>query len=116
MKDLKYMFKLSDADDSGELDEDELRQVLRVRSHCRLAPPLIHFIIYSLRESVDLFFLKRQCDRTLQVLYKSNILIEDKHFVTLMNKIDEDGSGTVGARSHCRFVLPLIHIIPDSLR
>jgi hypothetical protein len=36
----------------------------RARSHCRFAPPLIHFIPYSLTYSVPLF-LKRQCDRTL---------------------------------------------------
>jgi hypothetical protein len=33
-------------------------------SHCRFAPPLIHFIPHSLTYSVPLF-LKRQCDRTL---------------------------------------------------
>ena len=36
----------------------------RARSHCRFAPPLIHFIPDSLTYSVPLF-LKRQCDRTL---------------------------------------------------
>jgi hypothetical protein len=36
----------------------------RARSHCRFAPPLIHFIPESLTYSVPLF-LKRQCDRTL---------------------------------------------------
>jgi hypothetical protein len=36
----------------------------RVRSHCRFAPPLILFILGSLRASVPLF-LNRHCDRTL---------------------------------------------------
>jgi hypothetical protein len=36
----------------------------RAPSHCRSAPPPIHFIPYSLTYSVPLF-LKRQCDRTL---------------------------------------------------
>jgi hypothetical protein len=36
----------------------------RARSHCRFAPPLIHFTPESLTYSVPLF-LKRQCDRTL---------------------------------------------------
>jgi hypothetical protein len=35
----------------------------RARSHCRFAPPLIHFIPYLLTYSVPLS-LKRQCDRT----------------------------------------------------
>jgi hypothetical protein len=35
---------------------------LRARSHCRFAPPLIHFITYSRMYSVPLL-LKRQCDR-----------------------------------------------------
>ena len=37
----------------------------RARSHCRFAPPLIHFITDLLTYSVPLF-LKRQCDRTLR--------------------------------------------------
>jgi hypothetical protein len=40
------------------------RDRVRARSHCRLAPPPIHFIPDSLTYSVPLF-LKRQCDRTL---------------------------------------------------
>ena len=36
----------------------------RARSHCRFAPPLVHFIPASLTCSVSRF-LKRQCDRTL---------------------------------------------------
>ena len=36
----------------------------RARSHCRFAPPLIHFTPEVLTYSVPLF-LKRQCDRTL---------------------------------------------------
>jgi hypothetical protein len=35
---------------------------LKARSHCRFAPPFIHFIPYSLTYSVPLC-LKRQCDR-----------------------------------------------------
>jgi hypothetical protein len=36
---------------------------LRARSHCRVAPPLLHFIQDSLTYSVPLL-LKHQCDRT----------------------------------------------------
>jgi hypothetical protein len=36
----------------------------RARSHCRFAPPRIHFIPHSRTYSVPLL-LKRQCDRTL---------------------------------------------------
>jgi hypothetical protein len=36
----------------------------RTGSHCRFAPPLIHFIPYSLTYSVPLF-MKRQCGRIL---------------------------------------------------
>jgi hypothetical protein len=43
----------------------QAEQVRRARSHCRFAPPLSHFIPYSLPYSVPLF-LKRQCDRTRQ--------------------------------------------------
>ena len=51
---------------------------LRARSHCRFAPPFIHFIIIpdSLTYSVPLF-LKRQCDRTPGTLrYKGNCSTE----------------------------------------
>jgi uroporphyrinogen-III synthase len=41
-------------------------QVDRARSHCRFVLPLIHFIPDSLTHSVPLF-MKRQCDRILQV-------------------------------------------------
>jgi hypothetical protein len=37
---------------------------IRAPSHCRFAPPLIHFIPNSLAYSVPVF-LKRQCDWTL---------------------------------------------------
>ena len=50
-KNLMYMFKIADADGSGELDAEELRGAL----------------------------------------YKENILIEDRHFETLMAKMDQDG-------------------------
>jgi hypothetical protein len=40
------------------------RGAARARSHCRVAPPLIHFIPDSLTYSVPLS-LKRQSDRTL---------------------------------------------------
>ena len=46
-----------------------LRGRRRVRSHCRFAPPLIHFTPYSLTYSVPLF-LKRQCDRTPGLLHE----------------------------------------------
>ena len=36
----------------------------RARSHCRVVPPLTHFIPYSLTYSLSLF-LKQHCDRTL---------------------------------------------------
>jgi hypothetical protein len=44
---------------------------VRARSHCCLAPPLIHFIPESLTYSVPLF-LKRQCDRTPGDVWKGS--------------------------------------------
>jgi hypothetical protein len=48
-----------------QLPERAHRQQGRARSHCRLAPPLIHFIP-DFRTAWVPTFLKRQCDRTLQ--------------------------------------------------
>ena len=88
----------------------------RVWSHCRFVKPRIQFIPDSLIYSVPLF-LKQQCDRTLG---------EPRTEIVLAG-IDSDKKGAairVGdyklligsdwgadrARSHCRFVPPLISI------
>ena len=85
-----------------------LRGRARARSHCRyFAPPLIHFIPDSLTYSAPLF-LKRQRDRTVGRAGHVHLLEDDLEWL-------RDGSGDRRARSHCRFVLLLIHFTPESL-
>ena len=61
---LRIRREYDDASRIPVLEALEVCVCSRVRSHCRFVLPLIHFIPFSLRESVPLF-LKRQCDRTL---------------------------------------------------
>ena len=52
----------------------------RARSHCRFAPPLIHFIPDLLTYSVPPF-LKRQCDRTLGLRVDAGLAGDAKGWV-----------------------------------
>ena len=70
----------------------------RVRSQCRFALPLIHFIPDALRDSVPLF-LKRQCDRTLR---------PDRRLGVLAQRPEQGREGQrIGL--HMRYVSPANH-------
>jgi hypothetical protein len=81
----------------------------RARSHCRLVLSPIHVIPDFLRYSVPLL-LKRQCDRTLGGEGAGRAAAQVPQHPARTRR-----RGQRRARSHCRFVLTLIHFIPDSL-